>query len=211
MAISSTTVYERPTEKNLKTTFKKEEQCKIYEPNKCISCNNIIFKECLAIPAAAFAASFGQPETSWFDDPVTPFSAASGYQLLLPFPLALHLLVPQMRRLVQESKKISLPPIWVHREFDELLRCCYCSKSQKSKIKTKMLKENLKAKKLKNITFILNLAAGNSWSFWFLEHFYCIYSEFSVKNQRMNRGFLYFPTTTNYYFLKSMWCTACDS
>lgn len=67
------------------------------------------------------------------------------------------------------------------------------------------------AKKLKYTTFTLNLAAGNSWSFWFLKHFYCIYSQFSVKNQRTNRGFLYFPTTTNYCFFKSMWCFACDS
>lgn len=134
--------------------FKKQEQCKIFEPKKSNSCNNLILKECIAIPAAVFAASFGQPETSWSDDPVTPSSAASGCQLLLPFPLELHSLVPQMRRLVQESKKISLLPIWVHKEFDELLRYCYCSKSQKSKSKNEMLKKPWKPKNLNTIDLL---------------------------------------------------------
>lgn len=103
-----------------------------------------------------------------------------------------------MRRLVQESKKISLLPSWVHKEFDELLIYCYCSKSQKPKTKTEKLQEKTNKP---NTKFTLYLATDSSWSFFFYSTFYCIYPEFSVKSQRKKRGFLYLQLPHNYRLL----------
>lgn len=98
----------------------------------------------LSIPAVVFAVSSVQTETALSDDPVIPFSAVSGCPLLLPFLLESHWMVPQLRKLVQESKKISLLPNWVYKLLDELLTHYCCSRSQKSGKKN--IKREIKTK-----------------------------------------------------------------